>query len=154
MKLWMWCRKNFGLQTIRKRIFLLSKLCGGVIVLFYLLTSGLPVGQGAAFLIWFLLMLGVILLVDYLLGRFITRPVDELNEAAAHMAELDFSRPCGLKGTDEFGMLSHNLNTMADNLQKALSSWRRQTAVWKRRWIRKKEEWRSTRIWRIIFPMK
>ena len=121
MKLWMWCRKNFGLQTIRKRIFLLSKLCGGVIVLFYLLTSGLPVGQGAAFLIWFLLMLGVILLVDYLLGRFITRPVDELNEAAAHMAELDFSRPCGLKGTDEFGMLSHNLNTMADNLQKALS---------------------------------
>lgn len=121
MKLWTWCRKNFGLQTIRKRIFFLSKLCGGVIVLFYLLTSGLPVGQGTAFLIWFLLMLGVILLVDYLLGRFITRPVDELNEAAAHMADLDFSRPCGLKGTDEFGMLSRNLTTMADNLQKALS---------------------------------
>lgn len=38
-------------------------------------------------------MLGVILLVDYLLGRFITRPVDELNEAAGRMAGLDFPGP-------------------------------------------------------------
>ena len=121
MKLRNWCRDNFGMHTIRKRVFFLSKLAGGTIVLFYLFTSVLPVGQDAAFLIWFLLMLGVILLVDYLLGRFITRPVDELNEAAGRMAGLDFSRPCELKSTDEFGMLSQNLNTMADNLENALS---------------------------------
>ena len=121
MKFGNWCRDNFGMHTIRKRVFFLSKLAGGVIVLFYLFTSVLPVGQDAAFLIWFLLMLGVILLVDYLLGRFITRPVDELNEAAGRMAGLDFSRPCELKSTDEFGMLSQNLNTMADNLENALS---------------------------------
>lgn len=121
MKLRNWCRDNFGMHTIRKRVFFLSKLAGGAIVLFYLFTSVLPVGQDAAFLIWFLLMLGVILLVDYLLGRFITRPVDELNEAAGRMAGLDFSRPCELRSTDEFGMLSQNLNTMADNLENALS---------------------------------
>ena len=92
MKLRNWCRDNFGMHTIRKRVFFLSKLAGGAIVLFYLFTSVLPVGQDAAFLIWFLLMLGVILLVDYLLGRFITRPVDELNEAAGRMAGLEIGR--------------------------------------------------------------
>lgn len=58
MKLRNWCRDNFGMHTIRKRVFFLSKLAGGAIVLFYLFTSVLPVGQDAAFLIWFLLMLG------------------------------------------------------------------------------------------------
>ena len=33
----------------------------------------------------------------------------------------NFSRPVELKSTDEFGMLSQNLNTMADNLENALS---------------------------------
>ncbi|WP_455619765.1 ATP-binding protein [Eisenbergiella sp.] len=120
MKLRSWCREAFGLQTIRKKVFLLSKLTGAVIVLFYLFTSELPVGDNMSFLIWFLLMIGVILLTDYLLGRYITRPVDELNRAAGRMAKLDFSKPCSIKSRDEFGELSGNLNTMAVNLQQAL----------------------------------
>lgn len=120
MKFRSWCREAFGLKTIRKKVFLLSKLTGAVIVLFYLFTYELPVGDDMSFLIWFLLMVGVILLTDYLLGRYITRPVDELNRAAGRMAKLDFSKPCSIKSRDEFGELSGNLNTMAENLQRAL----------------------------------
>ena len=36
------------------------------------------------------------------------------------MAGLDFSAPCNLVSTDEFGELSASLNTMAENLQQAL----------------------------------
>ncbi len=55
------------------------------------------------------------------MGRFITRPIDKLNASAKRMAGLDFSAPCDLNSTDEFGELSASLNTMADNLQQALS---------------------------------
>ncbi len=37
------------------------------------------------------------------------------------MAGLDFSTPCNLVSTDEFGELSASLNTMAENLQQAQS---------------------------------
>ena len=55
------------------------------------------------------------------MGRFITKPIDKLNASAKRMAGLDFSAPCDLASTDEFGELSASLNTMADNLQQTLA---------------------------------
>ena len=55
------------------------------------------------------------------MGRFITKPIDKLNASAKRMAGLDFSAPCNLVSTDEFGELSASLNTMADNLQQTLA---------------------------------
>ena len=59
----------FGLTTVRKKTLLLSKLVGGIIVLFYLFTSELPTNRSFAFLIWFLLMASMVLLVDQSGGR-------------------------------------------------------------------------------------
>lgn len=65
----------FQLTTIRKKTLLLSKLMGGTIVLFYLLTSELPADSSLSFLIWFCLMAAVIICVDILLGRLISTPL-------------------------------------------------------------------------------
>lgn len=110
----------FGLTTVRKKTLLLSKLVGGIIVLFYLFTSELPTNRSFAFLIWFLLMASMVLLVDHLLGRLISKPLNEINQEAERMASLDFTVRCRIDSNDEFGRLSQSLNTMSANLQDAL----------------------------------
>ncbi len=115
-------KKNmvFGLNTVRKKVFLLSKLAGGIMILFYLLAEELPVSQNSAFWIWFLLLIIVITGVDVMLGRFISRPLNSINDTAEKMARLDLSAHCEIKTNDEFGKLSHSLNVMSSNLQEAL----------------------------------
>ncbi len=113
-------KEAFSLRTVRKKILMLSKLAGAVLIFSYIFSTGLPVSEDASFLIWlgfvFLLIIGI----DLFMGRFITRPIDKLNASAKRMAGLDFSAPCDLVSTDEFGELSASLNTMADNLQQTL----------------------------------
>lgn len=111
----------FGLDTVRKKVFLLSKAAGGILVLFHLCTSELPVSRSLEFLIWFVLMLVVILSVDYLLGKLISNPLNEINNTARQMAKLDFNSHCKINTDDEFGELASSLNIMAKNLQEALS---------------------------------
>ena len=110
-----------GLNTVRKKVLMLSKLAGVVIVVFYLATSGLS-DKSAAFWIWFLLMAAAILGVDFLLGRMISEPLSEINDRAGQMAQLDFSARCDVHTGDEFENLSNNLNTMSENLQEALQN--------------------------------
>lgn len=110
----------FALNTVRKKVLLLSKLAGGIIVLFYVFTTELPTNRSIAFVIWLVLLVAVIMGVDFLLGRFISKPLDEINHIAGQMAKLDFSAHCGIHTDDEFGELSGNLNTMFSNLQEAL----------------------------------
>ena len=114
-------KELFSLRTVRKKVLMLSKLAGVALIFSYILSTGLPVGEDVSFLIWlgfvFLLVLGI----DFFMGRFITKPISKLNTAAKRMAGLDFSAPCDLVSTDEFGELSASLNTMADNLQQALA---------------------------------
>lgn len=109
-----------GLNTVRKKILLLSKLVGGVIILFYVFTSELPTNQSIAFVIWLVLLIIVILGVDIMLGRFVSKPLNEINRTARQMANLDFSAHCTICTNDEFGELSQNLNTMFANLGEAL----------------------------------
>ena len=113
-------KEAFSLRTVRKKILMLSKLAGAVLIFSYIFSTGLPVSKDASFLIWlgfvFLLIIGI----DFFMGRFITKPIDKLNASAKRMAGLDFSALCDLVSTDEFGELSASLNTMAENLQQAL----------------------------------
>lgn len=108
------------LNTVRKKVLLLSKLTGGTIVIFYLITSELPADHNIAFWSWFVLMIGVILGVDFMLGKMISKPLKEIRDTARRMAELDFTAHCTVHTKDEFGELSQSLNKMSANLQEAL----------------------------------
>ena len=114
-------KELFSLRTVRKKIVMLSKLAGIVLIFSYILSTRLPVSEDAAFLIWLGFVLLLVLGIDFFMGRFITKPIDKLNASAKRMAELDFSVPCDLVSTDEFGELSASLNTMADDLQQTLA---------------------------------
>ena len=79
-----------GLNTVRKKVLLLSKSAGALIVLCYIFTSKLPTSRSSAFVIWLILLALVILGVDIMLSHFITRPLDEISRTAGQMADLDF----------------------------------------------------------------
>ena len=111
----------FSFHTVRKKILMLSKLAGLALIFSYILSASLPIGQDMSFSIWAMFVLLLVLVVDFLMGRFISKPISELNASAKRMANLDFSAPCKVTTTDEFGELSVSLNTMADNLQQALA---------------------------------
>lgn len=114
-------KETFSLRTVRKKIVMLSKLAGIVLIFSYILSTRLPVSEDASFLIWLGFLLLLVLGIDFFMSRFITKPISELNTSAKRMAGLDFSAPCNITSTDEFGELSASLNTMAENLQQALS---------------------------------
>ncbi len=114
-------KEAFSLRTVRKKIVMLSKLAGIVLIFSYILSTRLPVSEDASFLLWLGFLMLLVLGIDFLMGRFITKPISELNTSAKRMAGLDFSAPCHITSTDEFGELSASLNTMAENLQQALS---------------------------------
>lgn len=114
-------KELFSLRTVRKKILMLSKLAGLALIFSYVLSTGLPISEDASFLLWLGFVLLLVLGIDFFMGRFITKPIDKLNASAKCMAELDFSAPCDLVSTDEFGELSASLNTMADNLQQTLA---------------------------------
>ena len=114
-------KEAFSLRTVRKKIVMLSKLAGIVLIFSYILSTRLPVSEDASFLIWLGFLLLLVLGIDFFMSRFITKPISELNTSAKRMAGLDFSAPCNITSTDEFGELSASLNTMAENLQQALS---------------------------------
>ncbi len=114
-------KDSFSLRTVRKRIIMTSKIAGIILVISYIITARLPVDQDSAFLLWLFFVTLLVLAVDNLMGRFISKPVDQLSRSARKMAQLDFSSPCEIHTDDEFGGLSQSLNKMAENLQQALS---------------------------------
>ena len=111
----------FTLRTVRKKILFVSKLAGILLILSYILSTKLEIDTDVSFAIWFVFVIAIVLIVDFLMGHFISRPVSKLNQTARKMAKLDFSAPCTITANDEFGELAASLNTMADNLQQALA---------------------------------
>ena len=111
----------FSLRTVRKKILMLSKIAGLALIFFYILSTRLPVSEDTSFLIWLGFLLLLVLGIDFFMGRFISKPISELNASAKRMADLDFSAPCSVSSADEFGELSASLNTMSANLQQALT---------------------------------
>lgn len=115
-------KKNryFSLHTVRKKMLLLTKVAGILLIISYILSKKLPLHPDLSFGIWITLMILLVLAVDYLMGHFISDPVTTLNQTAKQMANLDFSTPCWIKTEDEFGELAASLNMMSNNLQQAL----------------------------------
>ncbi|HBG4646162.1 TPA: HAMP domain-containing histidine kinase [Clostridioides difficile] len=116
-----WIKQNFGLYSVRKKVFLLSKLSGALIILFYLVVEEFSINSKFEFWIWFIMLVIFIMSIDFLLGKFISEPITSINKSAKSMSQLDFSNPCTVNTNDEFGELSRSLNTMSTNLQQALS---------------------------------
>ncbi|HAJ73728.1 MAG TPA: sensor histidine kinase, partial [Lachnospiraceae bacterium] len=110
-------KELFDFGAIQKKVLMISKLMGGAIVLFYLLTEEFSIRQGAGFWIWFALLVGVIIVVDHVLGKMISDPLRRINSTAKQMAALDFSAACDVTSKDEFGELSQSINIMFSNLR-------------------------------------
>ena len=96
-----------------------SKLMRAILVLSHVFSNKLPLSTDISLMIWLIFVAVLICMIDLWMARFISKPVSELNEATGRMADLDFSHLCTVTGRDEFGQLSHSLNVMARNLQKA-----------------------------------
>ena len=108
-----------NIHSIRKKILLMSKVIGAILIISYILSTKLPFPSDISFFIWTVFMVLLILAVDFLMSCFISKPIAELEQAAKRMADLDFSLPCDIMTNDEFGRLSASLNVMAENLQNA-----------------------------------
>lgn len=113
-------RERFSLRTVRKKIVMISKIAGILLMISYLISTRLPLGENLSFLVWVIFVVLLIMMIDHLLGRFISDPMDKICEMAHRVARLDFSQPCKITSKDEFGELADNLNKMSENLQDAL----------------------------------
>lgn len=111
---------NLSIHSIRKKILLMSKVIGTVLVISYILSTKLPFSSNISLFIWTVFVVLLIFSVDFLMSCFISKPIAKLEKAAKRMADLDFSSPCDIIANDEFGRLSTSLNAMAENLQKTL----------------------------------
>lgn len=112
---------NFTFRTVRKKILFFSKVAGILLILSYIISMELEIDSDVSYILWMGFVVVIVLVVDFLMGRFISKPVSKLNRTARQMANLDFSEPCTISTNDEFGELAVSLNTMADNLQQALA---------------------------------
>lgn len=113
--------ENMNVHTIRKKILLASKVAGLILILSYIFSTKLPFAPDISFVVWLVFVSLLIIVIDLLMGYFISKPISKLNQTARKMAKLDFSAPCTITTNDEFGELAVSLNTMADNLQQALA---------------------------------
>lgn len=113
-------KELFSLRTVRKKIIMISKIAGIVLLVSYLIFTRLPLEENISFLLWGIFVILLIMMIDYLLGRFISNPISKICGMARRAAKLDFSEPCRVTSKDEFGELADNLNIMSENLQNTL----------------------------------
>ncbi len=113
-------KEQFSFRTVRKKIVMISKIAGIILMISYLISTQLPLEADISFLLWITLVTLLVIMIDFLLGRFISDPISEICEMAHRAARLDFSLPCQITSKDEFGELAANLNKMSENLQDTL----------------------------------
>ncbi len=113
-------KEQFSMRTVRKKIIMISKIAGIALMVSYFVSTRLPLKEEISFLLWVIFVVLLIVVIDYLLGRFISTPICKICEMAHRAARLDFSMPCRITSKDEFGELADNLNKMSDNLQVTL----------------------------------
>lgn len=114
-------KDDFTFRTVRKKILMVSKLAGILLILSYILSTKLKIAPDVSLVLWFAFVIAIVLAVDLLMGHFISKPISRINQTARMIAKLDFSVPCTITTNDEFGELAVSLNTMADNLQQTLA---------------------------------
>ncbi len=113
-------KEQFSLRTVRKKIIFISKIAGAFLIISYIISVRLPFEKDISFLIWVIIVVVLTLTVDYLLGRFISKPISNICKTAQKIAGLDFSSPCEITSKDEFGSLADSLNQMSENLQRTI----------------------------------
>ena len=64
-------KERFSFRTVRKKIIMISKLAGIALMLSYFISTRLPLEKDISFLLWVIFVSLLIMLIDYLLGRFI-----------------------------------------------------------------------------------
>lgn len=74
----------------------------------------------------FALVLALIFIFAY--AKRFTKPLIEMSEVTAGIAELDFSRKCTVERNDEIGALAESINTVSDSLASSLSELRERNA--------------------------
>lgn len=67
------------------------------------------------------IIFGVSITGSYFISRFITKPVIEISNISKRLTNLDMTWRCNTKRTDEIGILSNSLNTMAEQLDSTLN---------------------------------
>lgn len=113
-------KEPFSLRTVRKKIIMMSKILGILLIVSYVVSGRLPFHRDISFLLWVLWVVLLVFAADFFLKRFISEPIYKICEAAHKIARLDFSSPCEVRSKDEFGDLAGNLNQMSENLQHTL----------------------------------
>lgn len=76
------------------------------------------------YLYFTLIALTIVIILSYLYSKIISKPLVEMNNIAIKMANLDFEEKCDVKSEDEIGSLANSLNSLSENLNKALTSLR------------------------------
>ena len=74
--------ENINIFSLRKKILLVSKLIGIVLIVSYVLSGYLPVSTDVSFVIWLSFVVVLTLVIDFTMAHFISKPVSELNESA------------------------------------------------------------------------
>ena len=75
------------------------------LIISYIISVRLPFEKDISFLIWAAIVVVLTLTVDYILGRFISKPISNICKSAQKIAGLDFSSHCEITSKDEFGSL-------------------------------------------------
>ncbi|MDE6186012.1 MAG: sensor histidine kinase, partial [Lachnospiraceae bacterium] len=57
-------RDSFTIRTVRKKILMISKLAGILLILSYILSVQMEIGADLSFILWMLLVTEIVLLVD------------------------------------------------------------------------------------------
>lgn len=94
---------------------------------FVLIQSSMaPIRESVAFSNRFLISIGLVVwliaaVIVTFLGNKLVKPLRRLSEISLRMAKMDFSQKYTGKTYDEVGMLGESMNTMSDNLERAIS---------------------------------
>ena len=61
-------------------------------------------------------------IITFIISKAFTRPIEELNDIALSMANLDFSKKYEVTTNDEIGMLGTSINKLSDSLEKTIQN--------------------------------
>lgn len=81
-----------------------------------------PIDEASKVLLNLVPLIGLVVIIISVIGAFIyskiiTKPLLKINNAAKHLAALDFEKSCEIKSEDELGEIALSLNELASNLQ-------------------------------------
>ena len=75
----------FTLRTVRRKLIMISKLAGIILMISYVISTRLFPDSDLSVLIWLIVVILLVLTVDYLMGRFISEPLSKKKPAPSHM---------------------------------------------------------------------